>query len=480
MALIMVFSSQYFIFVFMPAAISLYFVFPNRFRNFFLLVVSLLFYWIGERKFFYILPVSVALNYAIGIMIVDAKKFKSLFMFSWINSRFILLVGIACNLLILAYFKYYGFVSNNVSATLGWFGIAALSAAQVSLPLGVSFFAFQGISYIIDVYRGDVRPTRNLITFGAYKTLFPQLIAGPIVRYADVAREMETRTVDVTMMFEGVRRFTGGFVKKVLMADTFGPAADAVFALDPATLSPAVAWLGAISYALQIYFDFSAYSDMAIGIGLMFGFRYPENFNYPYISRSIREFWRRWHMSLSFWFRDYVYRPLGGNRQGQFHTYVNLLIVFVLVGLWHGAAWTFVAWGLWHGAFMVIERRFDPDRWPVPAVLRHIYVGAVVLFGWVLFRAGSFEQASHMIGRMFGQGGAATDIRVIGEFLNPVLATAIVLGVVLSAPAYRALAARIPEMLRLPVGIGVTGVLFLVACAKVLSGAYSPFLYFRF
>jgi alginate O-acetyltransferase complex protein AlgI len=480
MALIMVFSSQYFIFVFLPAVISLYFLMPNRFKNFLLLTASLLFYWIGEHKFFYILPVSVVLNYAIGVMIVDVKKIKSFQIFPWIDSKFILLAGIACNLLILAYFKYHGFISDSVGALLSSFGVAAPPAAQVSLPLGVSFFAFQGISYIIDIYRGDVRPTRSLVAFSTYKTLFPQLIAGPIVRYADVAREIEARTVDLAMMFEGVRRFTGGFVKKVLMADTFGLTTDAIFALDPATLSPAVAWLGAVSYALQIYFDFSAYSDMAIGIGLMFGFRYPENFNYPYISLSIREFWRRWHMSLSLWFRDYVYRPLGGNRQGRFLTYVNLVIVFVLVGLWHGAAWTFVAWGLWHGAFMIIERRFDPDRWPVPAALRHLYVGAVVLFGWVLFRAGTFEQAWHMIARMFGLGGAAADIREIGEFLNPMLAAAIFFGVVFSAPAYAALAGRIPGVLRLPLGIAATGFLFLAACAKVLSGAYSPFLYFRF
>jgi alginate O-acetyltransferase complex protein AlgI len=477
----MVFSSQFFIFIFLPTVISLYLIVPNNYKNTFLLISSVIFYFSGEHKYSFILPVSIVLNYGIAIFIVDIKKTRSGFLtVSWITAKSVLAAGIVCNLLMLAYFKYYGFLSENVSMVANSLGLGVLPVAQTALPLGVSFFAFQGISYIVDVYRGEVCPTRSLNTFGAYKALFPQLIAGPIVRYADVAREMEARTVSLTMMFEGVRRFAVGFIKKVLMADTFGLTADAIFGLDPAALSPSVAWLGVLSYALQIYFDFSAYSDMAIGLGLMFGFRYPENFNYPYISLSIREFWRRWHMSLSFWFRDYVYRPLGGNRLSRFHTCMNLLTIFVLVGLWHGAAWTFVAWGLWHGVFMIIERRFNPKEWPVPIALRHVYVVTVVLFGWVLFRAGSFEQAYRMIGRMFGVVGGEAITREIGEFLDPVLAVTIVFGMVFSAPMSKALSERIPETLRLPLGVIVTGFLFLFACAKVLSGAYSPFLYFRF
>lgn len=470
----MVFSEYLFIFLFLPVFLILYQVAPNLLKNVILLVASLFFYWIGEGQGVWLLIAVIVGNYAVGRLIARAQAAGNT---GSSGAKAWMIVGVVLNLIALAYFKYIGFLTTNLNAFAETVGIGHLvPVIQVALPLGVSFFVFQGISYIVDVYRGDCKASASLLNFATYKAMFPQLVAGPIVRYSDVAAELDSRKPDAAMRFEGMRRFLIGFIKKVLLADTFAYVADAAFAVPHADLSTGLAWVGALAYALQIYFDFSAYSDMAIGIGLIMGFRFPENFNYPYIAKSIKDFWRRWHMTLSRWFRDYVYIPLGGNRQGGARMYFNLLAVFFLTGLWHGAAWTFVVWGLWHGAFLIIERLANVDEMKVPAIFKHAYVLVVVLVGWVLFRADDFPYAFGMLKAMAGLGDGA---RSAAEFIDLPLIIAAVFGVVFSAPLYQRIRTALGDY-SLWVGAPLVALGFALASAKVLSGAYSPFLYFRF
>jgi alginate O-acetyltransferase complex protein AlgI len=472
----MVFSSYLFIFLFLPIFLSLYGALPDRLKNAFILVASLLFYYFGDHAGLWVLIASIIGNYVFGRLIGARREALG----AAERPTLWLMLGIAFNLLVLAYFKYIGFLTRTIDGIAAWAGHPTLvPIVSAALPLGISFFAFQGISYLIDVHRGTIAPSRSLLRFATYKTLFPQLIAGPIVRYKDVANELERRTVSAEQLQEGTKRFIIGFCKKVLIADTVAVTADAIFGLPAEQLTAPIAWLGAIAYALQIYFDFSAYSDMAIGLGLIMGFRFPENFNYPYTSTSVRDFWRRWHMTLSSWFRDYVYIPLGGNRLGGARTYVNLLIVFILTGLWHGAAWTFVVWGLWHGLFLAAERAVDFDRRPMPMFVRRLYVLLAVLFGWVLFRSPSFEYAAGMMQAMLGFA-PGSGVHPVGEYLDTLQVLAIAAGVVFSAPVYAWLEQRLSPTLARWVGVPVFGSLFAMTSTKVLSGAYSPFLYFRF
>lgn len=473
----MVFSSYLFIFAFLPAFLILYKLIGHRFRNHLILTASLIFYWIGDHTGIWVLLAAIVGNYAVGYLI-DINKGAGGNV-NW-RGRATLWVGLLFNLGVLAYFKYIGFLTWNIdgiSQALGHGRIVPVIAA--ALPLGISFFVFQGISYIVDVYRGTISATHSLLMFATYKSSFPQLIAGPIVRYKDIAAELPDRTIDADMVFRGVHRFVIGFVKKVLLADTFAVPADAIFSLPMGDLNFGNAWLAAISYTFQIYFDFSAYSDMAIGIGLMMGFRFPENFNFPYVATSLRDFWRRWHMTLSLWFRDYLYIPMGGNRVGPFRTYFNLFAVFVLTGLWHGAAWTFVAWGLWHGSFMVLERYFNFERWPIVTPVKWLYTLTVVVFGWVLFRAESFGHAFHMVALMVGVRTGGTGYPV-AEYWNNAMLLAFLVGAVLSFPVYRWVGERLPAKARLPVAFAALAPVFVLSSMKVLSGAYSPFLYFRF
>lgn len=473
----MVFSSYLFIFLFLPIFLTLYREIPSSFKNAFILVASVLFYYFGDHAGTLVLFASILGNYTFGYLIARNREQPAA---APARAKRWLVVGVVFNLGVLAYFKYVGFLTHGLDQLGAWFGRPDLvPVVTAALPLGISFFAFQGISYLIDVHRGTIDATRSLLRFATYKTLFPQLIAGPIVRYKDVAAELRERVVSNDQLYEGTRRFVIGFCKKVLIADTVAVTADAVFALPADQLSFATAWLGVIAYSLQIYFDFSAYSDMAIGLGLIMGFRFPENFNYPYISTSVREFWRRWHMTLSSWFRDYVYIPLGGNRSGGARTYVNLLIVFALTGLWHGAAWTFVVWGLWHGAFLVFERAVDFDRRAVPAVVRRLYLLLAVVFGWVLFRADTFEHALAIAAAMLGLSHGGTQYPA-GEYLNALQGAAMIAGLIFSMPVYGWLAQHLTPRTGAWLGRLAFSLLLVVASAKVLSGAYSPFLYFRF
>jgi alginate O-acetyltransferase complex protein AlgI len=475
----MVFSSYLFIFLFLPVFLFLYKSVNHNGRNLLILVSSLLFYYLGDAQGLWILIAAIVGNYAFGLLIDflklgngDAAGGKA---------RIALVAGLIFNLSVLGYYKYIGFLTTNINSIAETLGSShpLVPVVSVALPLGISFFVFQGISYLVDVYRGTVIATRSLIIFGTFKSLFPQLIAGPIVRYKDVAADLPSRVVSPDLVAQGITRFVIGFAKKVLLADTFAVTADAIFGLPHGELNAGTAWLGALSYSLQIYFDFSAYSDMAIGLGMIMGFRFPENFNYPYTARSIQEFWRRWHMTLSGWFRDYVYIPLGGNRKGPVRTYFNLLAIFFLTGLWHGASWTFVAWGFWHGFFMVMERytRFE-DR-VRSALVRWVYMLVVVVFGWVLFRADSFEQAFHMLSLMLGITTGPQNY-TFAEYWNNALGLAVLAGLILSFPVYHWIKDRLSPRLRIVSGVIVLGSLFILASMKVLSGAYSPFLYFRF
>ena len=478
----MVFSDPLFVFGFFPLFLLAYWAVKPNFKNILIFFSSLWFYYYGEPKYVWLLLLSIVVNYTFGVAVGCLRGAKSLHVGTGrrVVVTSLLTVGILFNLLVLLYFKYIDFFIDNLNALFKLVHSDLLLAPihQV-LPLGVSFFTFQGISYLVDVYRGDVLPSGSLLKYATFKILFPQLIAGPIVRYADVAGELGKREVTPELALEGVRRFVVGFCKKVLIADTLAACADQLYGADPSTLTPGCAWLAAIAYTLQIYFDFSAYSDMAIGIGRMMGFHYPENFNHPYISSSIREFWRRWHMTLSFWFRDYLYRPLGGNRAGPDRTYFNLFLVFALTGFWHGASWTFVVWGLWHGLFMIIERRFPPEKWPVPTVALHVYTLLVVVIGWVMFRADNFALAAGMLGRMVFLGSGQVS-HSVGEFATPLIWLTLGAGVLLSTPIHAMIRQRLNKAMALIIGSPALGSLFLIACSKVLSGAYSPFLYFRF
>jgi alginate O-acetyltransferase complex protein AlgI len=467
-----VFSSIIFIFAFLPLTVACHFFLPHRLRDAVLLLASLAFYLAGEPAFGWVMLASLALNYSAGLLIAATA----------VERRFaVLAAAVIANMAALFVFKYADFaLAPFVQGT-------DLDAAlrRIALPLGISFFTFHGISYIVDVYRGRCPAQEDIVRFGLYFVFFPQLIAGPIVRYHSVAAQLERRRPGLDDLYEGFRRFALGLAKKVLIANPLGSVADAMFAIPPTDHDFASAWLGAVAYALQIYFDFSGYSDMAIGLARVFGIRFPENFNYPYIAATITEFWRRWHISLSLWFRDYVYVPLGGNRRGAARTYLNLATVFLLCGLWHGASWTFVVWGLYFGVFLIIERILGDRTTLVPRVLRHAYALVVILVGWVIFRSPDLGYAGQYLLAMISpelRGGH------IHALYNIELGTICILavGVLCSTPLPRRLAAaaastwQSPSILRECIVAGAAVSTFVIAVSFVVSSSYNPFIYFRF
>ncbi len=369
----MLFSSNVFLYFYIPIILVLYYLSPRKLRNLTLFVVSLIFYGWGEPVYVLLMAVTILLNYLFGAWIYRCKSRGQ-------SAKGVLIVGVAANLLILGYFKYATFLLESLQSVLPF--LAGMKVAQIMLPIGISFYVFQSMSYIIDVYRDDAPVQKDPIAFGTYVTLFPQLIAGPIVRYADVARQLVERRENVTQFASGIRRFIVGLAKKILLANQMGALWESL-QTQPGTLA---AWVGIAAYALQLYFDFSGYSDMAIGLGRMLGFEFLENFNYPYIAKSITDFWRRWHISLSTWFREYVYIPLGGNRKGLSRQILNLLIVWGLTGFWHGASWNFLLWGLYYGVLLILEKVVLLKLLKkTPGVLCHIYTMLAVLLGWALF-----------------------------------------------------------------------------------------------
>ncbi len=483
----MVFSSIIFLFLFLPVALGLYFLTGKKYRNLFLLFASLVFYAWGEGEHLLLLVASIFINYFCGLLIENHRRSNT--------ARVYLTIAVVLNLALLAFFKYANFFVANLNSVLGVFGSKELSLAQVHLPIGISFFTFQGLSYVIDVYCQKITAQRNIINLGAYISLFPQLMAGPIVRLAHIAGEIVDRNTSRTDFAEGARQFLFGLGKKILIADSVARVAGQVFSLPSADLTIGLAWLGAVCYTLQIYFDFSGYSDMAIGLARIFGFHYLENFNYPYISRSIREFWRRWHISLSTWFRDYLYIPLGGNQRGPMRTHFNLVTVFLLCGLWHGASWNFVIWGLFHGVFLATERTFlgrGLDTLPRP--FRHIYTLLVVMVGWVIFRTESMTHAISYLSAMAGLAHGAGVKYNVAMFLSDKLKLEIGMGMIASAPLYpllkrigASILQRPPAKYRLALNVafGLAGLAFVCAIvyASVLSlavSAYSAFIYSKF
>ena len=470
----MVFASPIFLFLFLPLTLAAYFAFPRGWRNGVLLVASLAFYAWGEAPYLLLVLGSVAFNFTIGAAI---GKSDGLVRKRW------LVLGIVGNLAALAIFKYSNFAVANVNALAPILAITPIALAAIPLPLGISFFTFHAISYVVDVYKGNAHAERNLARFALYILLFPQLIAGPIIRWRDIASQLPQREQRIADFAYGVRRFVLGLGKKVLIANTLGAVADRVFALPAGELTTPLAWLGLVCYTLQIYFDFSGYSDMAIGLMRMFGFRILENFNYPYIARSIREFWRRWHISLSNWFRDYLYIPLGGNQRGERRAYANLVIVFLLCGLWHGASWPFVLWGAWHGMFLVMERAGLDRVVHRLGPLSHLYALLAVMGGWVLFRCETLTGAIAYYAALLGQGQAGAGRHPLLEFLDPFVAFTLVVGIVFATPLARAIGAwRDRHAGALVLGLDVawlTGV-FVLATAFLAAGTYNPFIYFRF
>lgn len=391
----MVFSTIIFLCAFLPITIIGYYLMPSKVKNYFLLLMSLFFYAWGEPKFVWIMIASILLNYGLGMWISGCRGNHRARL-----KKTAVILAVVLNIGILFVFKYMTFTMQTIQRLFSDFPVIA-----VSLPIGISFYTFQGLSYVIDVYRGE-KVQRNPFHLALYISMFPQLIAGPIVRYKDVSGSLTRRVHSPECFAEGVQRFVIGLSKKAIFANMTGELANSIMTGDFSVMSMQVAWLGAFAYTLQIYFDFSGYSDMAIGLGKIFGFDFSENFNYPYISRSIREFWRRWHISLSGWFRDYLYIPLGGNRRG--NVYLNLAIVFLATGIWHGAAWGFLLWGIWHGAFILLERYLASKGWigqkmtPVKSVLGWIYTMLVVVLGWVLFGLVDLDLFTEYIAVMFG------------------------------------------------------------------------------
>ena len=393
----MLFSSTFFLFAFLPAVVLCYFgqrlVFKNRMRNATLLVFSYFFYICGAGELLAVLLLSTLADYFFGLWIGRYRQGRTI----------AVTLAIVANLGLLIYFKYTGFFIEQIQSMWGIRDLLPAGLVPLALPIGISFFTFQKLSYILDVYRGRVAPIGNLVDFALYVAMFPQLIAGPIIRFGDIQDQLLNRQETWDAFYAGVMRFCWGLVKKVLVANACGNIADAVFGLNPALLDTKVAWLGALAYTLQIYIDFSAYSDMAIGLGQMFGFKFRENFNYPYSARNLTEFWRRWHITLSTWFRDYLYIPLGGNRRGMGRTCFNLVVVTGLCGLWHGANWTFVVWGCYHGCLLIIERitglrNITPSRLNAA---RRAFTLLLVAVGWVMFRADDIPQAMLFLKSMF-------------------------------------------------------------------------------
>ena len=461
----MLFSSIPFLYYFLPGVLMVYFLVPRKLKNAVLLLSSLVFYGWGEPKLLALMVFTIALFYFCGLAIGRAEQVR------W--KKFWLTVSVVISVALLGLFKYADFFISSIDAVTGM-GIPLL---RLALPVGISFYTFQCLSYTIDVYRGNVPPQKNPVSFGAYVALFPQLIAGPIVRYVDVARELEERKHSWEDISLGLRRFLVGLGKKVILADNFA----LLIKLFRESGEPTVLfyWMYAVAFMLNIYFDFSGYSDMAIGLGRIFGFRFIENFDYPYLSKSVTEFWRRWHMSLGSWFRDYVYIPMGGNRVSKARWVFNILTVWMLTGLWHGAAWNFVLWGLSFAALLLTEK-WVPALQKLPDVLRHGYVLLAVCLSFVLFNAESLAQAVGDIGAMFGFG----NLPLMGPetvYYLKSYALVFLAGFVGATPVMKQLALRLQQTKAGPVlEVLLMAVLLLVCTAYLVDGSFSPFLYFRF
>ena len=467
----MLFSTMTFVFMFLPIVLVLYLVTKKELHNPILLISSIIFYAWGEPKYLAIMLLTILINW-LGAIGVD--KFKN-------HKKLVLALTIIANLGFLIYFKYFNFLIDNCNNIFH----SHIDPLNIVMPIGISFYTFQALSYVVDVYRGDCNVQKDIYKLALYICLFPQLIAGPIVKYHDVAEQIDSREVNFEKVDLGVKRFIIGLSKKMLIANTMGAIADKIFIQSPDTFSPLVAWIGSIAYTFQLYFDFSGYSDMAIGLGLIFGFKFLENFNYPYISKSITEFWRRWHISLSTWFKEYVYIPLGGNRKGKLKTLRNLGIVFLLTGIWHGAAWNFVVWGIWHGFFIIIEKIINikefeqkhTQKWV--RFLQHIYCIFAFLIGWVMFRSETMSYAWQYIKNMFGLVRVHDISYGMGYYIDNFEIIIFVCAILCSMPLFNKMLEVENKFGRTLINIWLL-ILFILSAATIASSTYNPFIYFRF
>ncbi len=475
----MVFSSSAFLFIFLPVTLALYFLpvsLKNKKRelgkkNLVLLLTSLFFYAWGEPVYVVLMLISVFFNYNIGIDIYSCnrrKKKKS--------AKTLLIVALVFNLFVLGYFKYSGFITDNINSVFG----TELENRQLPLPVGISFYTFQILSYIIDVYKNKVKAQKNFIPFACYITMFPQLIAGPIVQYSDIEKQLSDRAVTAELFCEGIIFFIRGLGKKVLFANTIGRVYTDILSYELSKQSVATAWIGIICYSLQIYFDFSGYSDMAVGLGKMMGFEFVRNFNFPYSAKSITDFWRRWHISLSSWFRDYVYIPLGGNRKGNLRTVINILIVWSLTGMWHGASWNFIAWGGFYGILLIAEKYlFKNIIEKTPAFIRHTVTMLIVMTGWVFFSNENIADAFSYLSVMFGINGAVLFDNTAYYLLSSYGFAAFVMSLS-SFGFFEALPKIKNKTAEFALKLAFYGAVFVLSIAFLISETYNPFLYFRF
>lgn len=467
----MVFSSLVFISVFLPVVFILYTVILGRkLKNVLLIIASLLFYAYGEPVYVLVMICSVIFNYIFGLFSTDKNKYN----------KIVLIIAIIFNLGALAVFKYLGFFVSSLNDIIGF----SIPIPNIELPIGISFFTFQALSYVIDVYRGEVSPQKNLGKVMLYISFFPQLIAGPIIKYHDIEKQIDNRQQTIDLVVNGFRRFIVGLSKKVLIANTMATVVDSIYSTNQSEVNILTAWVGAIGYTMQIYFDFSGYSDMAIGLGKMFGFEFKENFNYPYISTSVKEFWRRWHISLSTWFKEYLYIPLGGNRKGKGRTCLNKIIVFFCTGLWHGANWTFVIWGLYHGIFLLIESYIPKTK--IPKFIKHFYLLLVVTIGFVIFRADDISQGIFMIEKMFtGFEFSSTSMSLFVGQMTPLYITTLLVAIIASLPfknLVNSIVSKNEKTMKVyNSALYVLSFGLLALCMLNLSsGSYNPFIYFRF
>lgn len=466
----MVFSSTIFLCVYLPLVLLGYYICPKKGRNLFLLIASLVFYAWGEPKYVFLMIFSILVNYIFGRLMDKHRENKK-------RLKLMLVLSVVIDIGLLSVFKYTDFIITNVNAIFG----ANFDLLNIALPIGISFYTFQAMSYTIDVYRDDVRVQKNLIDFGMYITMFPQLIAGPIVRYADVQDQLAERSVTTADFSEGIMRFVVGLGKKVLLANQMGAVWSEIYALG-GDVSALMAWTGAIAYTFQIYFDFSGYSDMAIGLGRMFGFKFPENFRYPYQSVSITDFWRRWHITLSTWFKEYLYIPLGGNRRGLARQALNLLIVWSLTGFWHGAGWNFVLWGLYYFVILFIEKLFllkALDK--LPKFFRHVYALLLIIIGWVIFASDDVSVLLPFLGSMFGANGAIGGMDVYTLLTKAaLLVICCIASTELPKKLFLSAAGAMNEKAAFTLKSVLTIALLALSMILLIGDSYNPFLYFRF
>lgn len=475
----MVFSSLTFLYLFLPFVLVFYYIMPRQLRNLFILITGLFFYAWGEPIYVFIMIASTLIDYFAGLVIYKFGGNKT-------TRRLALIVSVVMNLSLLGFFKYSNFIVENINNIFH----TSFGAPTALLPIGISFFTFQSMSYTIDLYRGNIEVQKNPITFAAFVTLFPQIVAGPIVRYEDVAAELKERHLDLDTIWHGILRFCAGIGKKVLIANNIGTLWDSVKVMDINTVPVATAWLGIAAYTLQIYFDFSGYSDMAIGLGEMLGFHFPENFNYPYMSKSISEFWRRWHMTLSEWFKSYVYFPLGGSRKGFGRTIFNTAVVWLLTGIWHGASWNFITWGVMYGILIIIEKlvitllkkknkEYILDK--IPGFIKHIYAMLFVMLGWVLFDTKDLPTAFSYMKRMFSFGSTFADEHTVYFLMN--FGLLFVIAIIGCTSLVKNLAqkftAKVPSCSHV-LSVVYMIVIMLIATSYLVDASYNPFLYFNF